>query len=144
MDDAELLSKMSPDTHVYLDRIKDLYDAPFARELGVEVENVSKDSVSLYIDIVPKHLNSRGFVHGAVIYGLADHTLAFMANMDEEAVGHSFNIIYHRPLKEGRLYSKSKVVNISRSIKTYEIDTFSNGKLISSSVCTAFRLGGRE
>ena len=144
MEDSEFLARMTPGTHRYLDRIKDLYSAPFARDLGVEIESVSEEEISLYVDIVPKHINSRGFVHGAVIYGLADHTLAFMANMDEEAVGHSFNIIYHRPLKEGRLYSKSKVVNISRSIKTYEMDTFSNGKLISSSVCTAFRLGGRE
>ena len=143
MEDADLLSKMSPDTHIYLDRIKDIYSAPFARELGIEVESISRDSVSLYIDIRPNHINSRGFVHGAVIYGLADHTLAFLANMDEEAVGQSVNIVYHRPLKEGRLVSRSRVINISKSLKTYEIDTYSNGKLISSSVCTAFRLGGK-
>ena len=144
MDDAQFLSKMSPDTHVYLDRIKDIYGAPFARELGIEIETISKDSVSLYVDIVPKHINSRGFVHGAVIYGLADHTLAFLANMDEEAVGQSFNIQYHRPLKEGRLISESRLINRSKSLKTYEINTYSNGKLISSSVCTAFRLGAKE
>ena len=144
MDDADFLSVMSPDTHRYLDRIKDLYSAPFARELGVEIENISRDSVSLYLDIIPKHINSRGFVHGAVIYGLTDHTLAFHANMEEEAVGQNCNIIYHRPLKEGRLISKSRIINVSRSLKTYEINTYCNGKLISSSVCTAFRLGGKE
>ncbi|MBO4552449.1 MAG: PaaI family thioesterase [Candidatus Methanomethylophilaceae archaeon] len=144
MNDEDFLSKMSPDTHQYLERIKDLYSAPFARELGVEVESISKDEVSLYLDIVPEHINSRGFVHGAVIYGLTDHTLAFMANMEEEAVGQNVNIIYHRPLKEGRLYSKGRVINISKSLKTYEINTYCNGKLISSSVCTAFRLGDRK
>ena len=144
MEDREFLARMSPDTHIYLDRIKDLYSAPFARELGLEIESISKEEVSLYVDIVPEHINSRGFVHGAVIYGLTDHTLAFHANMDEEAVGQNCNIIYHRPLREGRLVSKSRVINISRSLKTYEIDTYSNGKLVSSSVCTAFRLGGRQ
>ncbi len=144
MEDREFLARMSPDTHMYLDRIKDLYSAPFARQLGLEIESISKEEVSLYVEIVPEHINSRGFVHGAVIYGLTDHTLAFHANMDEEAVGQNCNIIYHRPLQEGRLVSKSRVINISRSLKTYEIDTYSNGKLISSSVCTAFRLGGRQ
>ena len=144
MEDREFLARMSPDTHMYLDRIKDLYSAPFARELGLEIESISKEEVSLYVDIVPEHINSRGFVHGAVIYGLTDHTLAFHANMDEEAVGQNCNIIYHRPLQEGRLVSKSRVINVSRSLKTYEIDTYCNGKLISSSVCTAFRLGGRQ
>ena len=144
MDDAYFLSKMSPDTHVYLDRIKDIYDAPFAKELGIEIVSISRDSVSLYLDVVPKHINSRGFVHGAVIYGLTDHTLAFAANMEEEAVGQNCNITYHRPLKEGRLISKSRIINISKSLKIYEINTYCNGKLISSSVCTAFRLGGKQ
>lgn len=144
MDDADFLSKMTPETHDLVDRIKELYSAPFARELGVEIMSISKDEVSLYVDIAPKHINSRGFVHGAVIYGLTDHTLAFCANMEEEAVGQNCNIIYHRPLKEGRLISRSRIINISKSLKTYEIDTYCNGKLISSSVCTAFRLGVKE
>ena len=143
MEDSDFLSRMTPETHQYLDRIKDLYSAPFAREEGVEIESISEDEVSLYLDIVPKHINSRGFVHGAVIYALTDHTLAFAANMTEEAVGQNCNIIYHRPLKEGRLISKSKIINVSRTLKTYEINTYCNGKLISSSVCTAFRLGGK-
>ena len=144
MEDRGLLSRMTPGTHQYIDRVKDLYSAQFARDLGIEVDSISEDEVSLYLDIVPKHLNSHGFVHGAVIYGLTDHTLAFAANMTEEAVGQNCNITYHRPLSEGRLVSKSRVINISRSLKTYEINTYCNGKLISSSVCTAFRLGGRS
>ncbi len=144
MEDSEFLAKMSPGTHVHLDRIKDLYSAPFARDLGVEIESISEDGISLYVDIVPKHINSRGFVHGAVIYGLTDHTLAFCANMEEEAVGQNCNIIYHRPMTEGRLISKSRLINRSKSLKTYEINTYCNGKLISSSVCTAFRLGEKK
>ena len=131
MEDKEILSRMTPGTQQYLDRIRELYSAPFARDLGVEIESISEDEISLYLDIVPEHINSRGFVHGAVIYGLTDHTLAFMANMEEEAVGQNVNIIYHRPLKEGRLYSKGGVINISKSLKTYEINTYCNGKLIS-------------
>ena len=143
MEDAELLAKMSPETRVFLDRARDLYGAPFAREMGIEVDHITKDEVSLYLDIRPEHINSRGFVHGAVIYALMDHTLAFAANMEEEAVGQSTNVIFHRPMREGRLYSRSRVINVSKSLKTYGIDTYSEGKLISSSVCTAFRLGER-
>lgn len=143
MEDAELLAKMSLETRVFLDRARDLYGAPFAREMGIEVDHITKDEVSLYLDIRPEHINSRGFVHGAVIYALMDHTLAFAANMEEEAVGQSTNVIFHRPMREGRLYSRSRVINVSKNLKTYGIDTYSEGKLISSSVCTAFRLGER-
>ena len=111
MEDKEILSRMTPGTQQYLDRIRELYSAPFARDLGVERESISEDEISLYLDIVPKHINSRGFVHGAVIYGLTDHTLAFAANMEEEAVGQNCNIIYHRPMTEGRLVSKSRLIN---------------------------------
>ena len=144
MEDDDFLALMSLDTHAYLERVKDIYCAPFARQMGIEIDHISKDEVSLYLDIRPDHINSRGFVHGAVIYALMDHTLAFAANMEEEAVGQSTNVLCHRPLTEGRLYSKSRVVNVSKSLKTYEIDTCSKGKLISSSVCTAFRLGDRQ
>lgn len=144
MDDADFLSRMTPDTHQYLEKVKEIYSAPFARDLGIEILKISKDEISLCVDIVPKHINSRGFVHGAVIYGLTDHTLAFAANMDEEAVGQNSNITYHRPLTEGRLISRSRIINISRSLKIYEINTYCNDKLISSSVCTAFRLEDRR
>ena len=141
MEDADYLKVMSPGAHMYLGRVKDLYNAPFARDLGIEIESITEDEISLYVDIRPEHINSRGFVHGAVIYGLTDHTLAFASNIDEEAVGQNCNIIYHRPMKEGRLVSRSRLINRSKSMKIYEIDTYSNGKLISSSVCTSFRLG---
>lgn len=144
MKDEDLFAIMSEDTKCYLDRIKEIYGAPFAREIGIELISISKDEVRAYVDIVPKHINSRGYVHGAVIYALMDHTLAFAANMEEEAVGQSTNVVFHRPLKEGRLESRSRVINISKSLKTYEICTYSNGKLITSSVCTAFRLGDKR
>lgn len=141
MEDEEFLSVISPELHCYLDRIKDVYNAPFARDLGVQIKSITPDEVSLYLDIVPKHINSRGFVHGAVIYGLTDHTLAFSANMKQEAVGQSSNIVYHRPVTEGRLESVLKKVNESKTLIVYDIRVYSKGKLISSAICTAFKLG---
>lgn len=140
MDRTEILPLISDGARKYSDRIIEIYNAPFARNLGIEIESISEDEVSLYLDIVPEHINSRGFVHGAVIYGLADHTLAFASGLSEDTVGQCTNIIYHRPVKEGRLVSRSRLVNKSKNLKIFDISVSSNGKLISSATFTAFRL----
>ena len=119
---------------------EEVYNAPFIRELGIEIGKISQDEVELYLDIQPKHINSRGFVHGGVIYTLMDHSLAFASNLCGEAVGQSSNVIFHRPVKEGRLISKLSVVNRSKSLLIYDVKVFSKDKLIASSTMTAFRL----
>lgn len=144
MDKEGILALMSEDVKQYADAELEVYNAPFARDLGIEITFLGRDHVKLYLDIVPKHINSRGFVHGAVIYGLIDHSLAFAANMAEEAVGQSSNIIYHRPLQEGRLEVETVLVNRSRSLSVYDSKAYSNGKLIASATLTAFRLGERK
>ncbi len=144
MDETDIRSVTSPDALPYLDRLVAVYNAPFARQLGIEVQSISPEDVSLYLDIRPQHINSRGYLHGSVIFALADHTLAFCANMTEESVGYSVNIQYHRPVQEGRLISRSRLINSSKSFKTYDITVWCNDKLIASTVCTSFRLGDKK
>ncbi len=142
MDDIR--SALSNEVLPYIDRITDVYNAPFARQLGIEISHISDDLVEIYLDIKPEHINSRGFVHGAVIYGLMDHSLAFASNMKDECVGQNSNIIYHRPAKEGRLICRTILLNSSRSFFIYEAKVFSNDRLIATSTLTAFRLGEKK
>ena len=138
--DPKFLSVVSEDCEQYVEKIEEVYNAPFIRELGIEIGKISQDEVELYLDIQPKHIHSRGFVHGGVIYTLMDHSLAFASNLCGEAVGQSSNVIFHRPVKEGRLISKLSVVNRSKSLLIYDVKVFSKDKLIASSTMTAFRL----
>jgi acyl-CoA thioesterase len=144
MEDADFKKAVVPEMWDKIDRIKELYNAPFARSVGMEIESITPDQARLFLDIRPEHINSRGFVHGAVIYALADHTLAFVANIDEEAVGQSAYIIYHRPGLPGRLESVATMTNRSKNLKVYDIRITENGKLIASSTFTAFRLGEKK
>ena len=144
MDREAILGALSDDCKQYVDKVIEVYQAPFARDLGIEIDSISKDEVLLHLDVVPKHINSRGFVHGAVIYGLMDHSLAFASNLEEEAVGQCSNIIYHRPIKEGRMQVRTVPINRSRSLCIYDSRVYSNGKLIASCTLTAFRLGDRK
>lgn len=144
MDGQDIEKLMSPELLDFKESFLELYDAPYARDIGIEIGHLSSDEMSLYIDIIPKHINSRGFVHGAVIYALTDHTLAFAASYEDDCVGQCTNIVYHRPLKEGHLVSKSRLINKSNTLRVFEINTYCNGKLISSSTCTAFKVGEKK
>ncbi len=133
---------VSDDCKQFSEKILEVYNAPFIREVGIEIDRITSEEVCLYLDIQPKHINSRGFVHGGVIYTLMDHSLAFASNLCGEAVGQSSNVIYHRPVKEGRLYSKLTLINKSKSLLIFDVKVTCNGKLIASSTMTAFRLPG--
>ena len=41
MDREELLSKMSDDVKEYVDNVMDMYNAPFARQMGIEIVSPS-------------------------------------------------------------------------------------------------------
>ena len=46
MDIEELRSRMSPDVQCYAERIMDMYNAPFARFLGIDIVSVTADSAA--------------------------------------------------------------------------------------------------
>ncbi|MFA6680071.1 MAG: hotdog fold thioesterase, partial [Candidatus Methanomethylophilaceae archaeon] len=87
MEDADFLAVMSPDLYCYLNRVKELYNAPYARANGIEIVSLKNDEARLTMEIRPQDLNSFGFCHGGVTYGLTDHTFAFASNIREDAVG---------------------------------------------------------
>lgn len=140
MEDRDFLAKMSPDTFCYLDNVRDLYNAPYARANNIEIESITADEVRLSMVIEDKHMNGLGFCHGGASYGLTDHTFAFASNLRCCALGQCTNIIYHRSVKKGKLESVSKLINESKSISVYDIKVYCEGKLISTATCTAFKI----
>ena len=140
MEKEDLLARMSEDTKQYADRIMDLYKAPFARHMGIEIESVSMDETVCTMDIQDFMINSMGRVHGGVIYALLDHTFAIISNMTHDGTGQSMEVKYYRPANS-KLRCVAKPLNISRSLAVYEVKAYSEeGKLIASANCTAFIL----
>ena len=138
MDREEILSILAPEVKQYIDRIEDMYNAPFARMMGIELVSVSLDEVVCTMELKPEHMNSHGIGHGAAVYSLIDHAFAFATNIDKDATGMNCDIRYHRPAK-GRLTAKTRMVNRSRSLDVFEINVYNEeGKLVASSTCTSF------
>ena len=140
MDKAELLGRMTEDTKQYADRLMEIYEAPYARHMGIEIDSVAKDEVVCSMEVQPFMINSMGRIHGAVIYALMDHTFAAISNMTQDGTGQSMEVKYFRPANT-KLRCVAKPLNVSRSLAVYEVKAYSEeGKLIASANCTAFIL----
>ena len=140
MNREDLSQRLSEAASPYLDRVIAMYEAPFAREMGVEVESVDLDRVECSLMLRPEHMNSMGRGHGAVIYALLDHTFAIAANLVRDCTGQSSEVKFFRPAS-GKLTAVCVPVNRSRSLEVYDVRVLSEeGKLIASAVCTAFAI----
>lgn len=140
MDAEDIAGRMSPDIRHLVDRVVTMYEAPFARFLGVEIESIEADRTVCTLDLRPDLMNSMGRGHGAAIYGLIDHTFAVACNLERDCTGQSSSVTYYRPAF-GRLTATCVPINRSRSIEVHDVRvTSEEGKLVASSVCTAFVL----
>lgn len=142
MNRDDILSRMSDDTKGFVDAVVDMYEAPFARFIGIEIESVGMDRVECSLELRPELMNSMGRGHGGAVYALVDHTFAIACNMRHPCTGQSNNITFYRPAS-GRLRAVCEAINRSRSLEMYDVRVYSEeGKLIASAVCTAFVLRG--
>ncbi len=136
----ELRSKMSEDVVEYADRVMSMYEAPFARAMGIEIESIEKDRVVCSMQLTPMMMNSMARGHGAAIYALMDHTFAIATNMTADGTGQSTEVKFYRPAS-GKLTAEAVPINRSRSLEVYAVKVFSEeGKLIASATCTSFML----
>ncbi len=142
MNREDILARMSDDTKPFIDMVWDMYNAPFARMMGVEIESIEPDRVECSMELRPEHMNSMERGHGAAVYTLIDHTFAIATNMTHMATGQSTQVSFYRPAS-GRLRAVAVPVNRSRSLEVFDVRVYAeNGKLIASSTCTSFVLKG--
>lgn len=137
LSDATIDPSLSP----YMARIEEMYNAPFVRELGIELISMTGDKVRTRLDLRPELMNSHGIGHGGTVYTLADHTFAFASNIRQDATGQSANISYFRPAIGKYLEAESTLINESKSLITIKVDVYSDaGKLVASGMFTAFKI----
>lgn len=139
MDIETLKDLISVEFHDRLENILEMCNAPYAVSSGIELVSVDKDSVRMRKTIRDQDLNSNGVVHGAVSFGLIDHTFAVISNTTIPTVGQSCNVVYHRPCTGPIMEAEAKILNESRSLFTVEVLLHSNGKLIASATCIGFK-----
>lgn len=56
------------------------YDV-YAKSLGITIDNIGEDSITMSFVVAKEHLNAANLVHGGALFTLADFSMGTLANM---------------------------------------------------------------
>jgi uncharacterized protein (TIGR00369 family) len=101
---------------------------PFNSLLGMRIERLHKDGVTIRCAVREELLNSAGVLHGGVFASLADAAVGV-------AIAHHFGgrrpitttelkINYLRPIAKGKLVARSHLVRIGKHLCVGRVDLF--------------------
>src|SRR3972149_2095277 len=103
----------------------------FGELLGIKVLEVKNGYAKLSLRITKDHLNFSGFVHGGVIFALADCAFAEASNFDRQAVAVQVNINYIRPSSEGEtLTAEASRVSEGKTFSLFKVTVSKEEKQI--------------
>ncbi len=85
-------------------------------------------------------MNPHGFLHGGVMYSMADTgmgaALYSLLEENELCATVEVKIAYFKPIKDGNLVCETKVIHKGRNISVLESEIMNNGNLISKAFGT--------
>lgn len=127
-------------------RIQKAVDSvPYAHLLGIELDDTSKGTATLGLDIRKELTQNHGVVHGGAIASLIDTAMAFaiisLLAPREKVTTVDLTISYLRPLTTGRMTAAAKVVRAGRRLFVVSADVFGDdGKLASTALSTYIKI----
>lgn len=99
-------------------------EAPFVRELGMELVAAGQGSAISTLSIEPRHLQQDGFVHAGVVSTLADHTGGAagwtLVEPSQTVLTIEFHIRFLNPARGPVLSCEAKVLRGGKRITTVE------------------------
>jgi acyl-CoA thioesterase len=118
---------------------------PFARLLGIELDEVGKGTATLGLSVRKELTQNHGVVHGGAIASLIDTAIAFaiisLLAPAEKVTTVDLTISYVRPLTSGRITARAKVVRSGRRHFVSAADLFDgDGKLAATALSTYIKL----
>jgi len=118
---------------------------PFARLLGIELDDISSGTAILGLDVREQLTQNHGIVHGGAIASLIDTATAFaiisLLAPREKVTTVDLSISYLRPLSEGRVKVIAKVLRAGRRLFVVSAEVFDkDGKLATTALSTYIKL----
>ena len=118
---------------------------PFARLLGIELDDISRGSATLGLTVRKELTQNHGVVHGGAIASLIDTATAFaiisVLAPKERVTTVDLTISYLRPLTEGRITAVAKVLRAGRRLFVVSAEVFDKeGKLATTALSTYIKL----
>lgn len=116
---------------------------PFARSLGVALEEVREGYARASLVLAPHHRNFHGLVHGGVVFALADCAFAAASNArGERAVAISATVHFLRPPAPGVLRAECVEESCGRRLGAYRVEVRdSEGALVATMQALVYRQG---
>jgi uncharacterized protein (TIGR00369 family) len=124
---------------------KALETVPFAKLLGIEVEDVSPGIATLGFAIRDNLKQNNGVVHGGAIASLVDTATALaiisLLPPDEKATTADLTISYLRPLRNGRAHAIARVIRAGRRLIVVSAELVDDeGKIIATALTTYIKI----
>ena len=132
--------------------LQDLRDRLSASEFhtwaGMEVVEASAGEVTVAMDVLDRHVNLQGLVHGGMLAILADTACGLSIRSAMEAgrlhVTTDMDIHYLAPARPGRIFGRGKAIKVGRSLAFAEASIeAADGKLLARAQ-SRFSVSGRE
>lgn len=125
-----------------MEKIKEYFKRDMlARELDMELIELSAGRAVAKMTLAEKHYNSLRMTHGGTLFTLADFTFAAASNSyGQIAVAVNASISFFRPTHSGTLTAVAEETHTSRSLGHYTVRiTDQEGQLVAQFQGTAFR-----
>jgi len=124
---------------------KALTTVPFARLLGIELEDIASGTATLAVNVRKELTQNQGVVHGGAIASLIDTATAFaiisLLAPKEKVTTVDLAISYLRPAIGGRLRAVAKVVRAGRRLFVVSAEVFDKqGRLITTALSTYIKV----
>jgi uncharacterized protein (TIGR00369 family) len=119
-------------------------EAPFIRELGIELVDVGPGWCESRIELGPRHLQQDGFVHAGVIGSMSDHTSGAAGGslipIDRRVLTVEYKLNLLRPGTGDTLHCRAEVIRNGQRIIVAESEVFARqkgtAKLIAKAIVT--------
>lgn len=122
-----------------------LDSVPFAKLIGIELEEIDSGSATLAFDIRPELKQNTGVVHGGAIASLIDSATAFaiisLLPPDVQATTVDLTISYLRPLTRGRARAVARVLRNGKRLIVVSAELLDDtGSLAATALSTYIRI----
>lgn len=116
----------------------------YAKFLGLELCEIKSGEVSVCLDVRGELKQNQGVVHGGAVASLIDTASAFAIltrlEPDERVTTTDLTIHYLRPITEGRLVGKARIIRAGRRVFVVNVEVENYGKLVATAITGYLKL----
>jgi uncharacterized protein (TIGR00369 family) len=136
----------TPLTQAELNRLREaITRVPYAGLLGINFEDATRGAATLSMSARPDLERFGGIMHGGALASLADSASAFavLSTLEdgEQTVTVDLTLHYLRPVTEGKLTARARVLRGGRRVATVSVEIFNeSGALVVTALTTYIKL----